>query len=396
MANPEHVEIVKQGVEIIAKWREDNPDYELDLSDADFSHAKLSGAKLDGANFNGSILNQAKLIGADLSDATFENAQMSQVNLTRAYLFEADLYGAKLCNAFLGSADLSNADMTGADLRRVNLSNADLENTNLSTANMSGADLTRTILYNTCLNKTKLCGANLTNAKLTNVDLIGTNFDKVDVSYSHFNNLDLSRALNLESVTHQGPSSVGVDTLLRSGGKIPKMFLRGCGLPDNFISEITNSVKSYNPCFINFSHHDSAFAQRIHDALQSRGIRCWLDGHQSTDNEINVRNKMLICASSSSLTSDWFNDELDFAFTNEKHFKKLGYGDVLVLVPLSLDSYLNSDWKHPKRKKIIERLAADFTGWEKDNAIFEEQLERVVKALQTDNSGREPDPQPKL
>ena len=34
-------------------------------------------------------------------------------------------------------------------------------------------------------------------------------------------------------------------------------------------------------------------------------------------------------------------------------------------------------------QQIKERLAADFTGWETDNAKFEEQLERVVKALQT-------------
>ena len=46
----------------------------------------------------------------------------------------------------------------------------------------------------------------------------------------------------------------------------------------------------------------------------------------------------------------------------------------------------SDEWSSGKRQQIKERLAADFTGWESDNTKFEEQFERVVKALQTEGA----------
>jgi hypothetical protein len=39
----------------------------------------------------------------------------------------------------------------------------------------------------------------------------------------------------LESIKHHYPSTVGVDTLVRSRGRIPDAFLRGCGVPATWI-----------------------------------------------------------------------------------------------------------------------------------------------------------------
>jgi hypothetical protein len=41
-------------------------------------------------------------------------------------------------------------------------------------------------------------------------------------------------------------------------------------------------------------------------------------------------------------------------------------------------------------------LAANFVGWEKDHALFDWELEKVIHALRTDEGGREKPPPAKL
>ena len=45
MANPEHLDMLKQGVEPWNQWRHEHPDVRPDLSDAILQRAKLSGAE---------------------------------------------------------------------------------------------------------------------------------------------------------------------------------------------------------------------------------------------------------------------------------------------------------------------------------------------------------------
>jgi hypothetical protein len=43
--------------------------------------------------------------------------------------------------------------------------------------------------------------------------------------------------------------------------------------------EWPDSVEFYS-CFISYAHEDKLFARGLHDALQARGVRCWLDEKQ--------------------------------------------------------------------------------------------------------------------
>jgi len=134
MANPEHVEIVKQGADAIRKWREENPDVRLDLRDA--------------------ILREVDLHAADLSEMDFSDVDIRRANLRKAVLREATLRKADL-----RGADLRKADLRKADLREANLRNADLRDADLRKSNLCEADLRKADVRGADLREADLCGA---------------------------------------------------------------------------------------------------------------------------------------------------------------------------------------------------------------------------------------------
>ncbi len=251
-----------------------------------------------------------------------------------------------------------------------------------------------------------LTGARLTGTYLTGADLTGTYLTGADLTGARMSdtilaNVDLSEVHGLDKVVHVGPSSIGIDTIFRSKGKIPEVFLRGAGVPEMFIQYIPSLVEQpiqFYSVFISYSHADKPFARQLHDRLQGRGIRCWLDEHQllpgqkihvEVDRGIRQWDKVLLCCSQHSLTSWWVNNEIELAIQKEQRLWKERGEEVLALIPLNLDGYMfNPEWHSGWKGQITERLAADFTGWEHSHVKFEEQLERVVKALMTDDRGR--------
>ncbi len=97
-----------------------------------------------------------------------------------------------------------------------------------------------------------------------------------------FADVDLSTAAGLETIKHDGPSTIGIDTIYNSHGKIPEVFLRGCGVPDELIAYVGSMVGrpiEYYSCFISYSTHDQEFAERLYADLQAKGVRCWFAPH---------------------------------------------------------------------------------------------------------------------
>jgi hypothetical protein len=309
----------------------------------------------------------------------------------------------------LRNAYLREATLVGADLSAAVFDNANLYDANLSRANLSGANLRLTAFRRTELDRTNFSGAN-------------SFFISVD-------DCDLRNALDLDSVIHQGPSTIGIDTIYKSGGNIPESFLRGCGLEDWEIENVklyragltpaqitdilyrvselrSNPALLFHSAFISYSHADKSFARRLHDHLQARGIRCWFDEHQllpghdihdEVDRGIRLWDKVLLCCSKDSLASWWVDKEITTAFDKEQALWKERGKKTLALIPLNLDGYMfGGDWNDGKAISVKSRLAADFTGWETDNAKFEREFERLVRAFRADGGEREAPPPAKL
>jgi hypothetical protein len=183
-------------------------------------------------------------------------------------------------------------------------------------------------------------------------------------------------------------------------------------VPEPFIVQMKALVGAMSPiqfysCFISYSHADKPFARALHDTLQGRGIRCWLDEKQflpgddlyeHIDRDIRLWDKLLLCCSEHSLKpASWVDKEIITALEKEDELTRTRGAKVRVLVPLNLDGYIFSDqWKSGYRAEIRRRLAADFTGWGADRAKFGEQVENVILALLADAAAREAPPERKL
>lgn len=220
------------------------------------------------------------------------------------------------------------------------------------------------MLYEATLTETKLSGADLKDADLTGSFMLFTIFAAVD----------LSTVKGLETVIHFGPSTIGIDTLYQSGGKIPEIFLRGAGVPDSMIAyaaSFVNQPIQFFSCFISYSTQDQALAERLHADLQSKGVRCWFAPEDlkignkfrsSIDEAIRRYDKLLLVLSENSVNSAWVEKEVETAFEKERRNNNRP-----VLFPIRLDdAVMRTDqaWAADIRRA---RHIGDFTKWQNFN-----------------------------
>jgi len=346
MANQEHLAILAKGVEAWNAWRRENPHTSPDLADADLSGKGSRGAHLDGRNLGCANFSDANLQGADL--------------------FHADLRGANLIGAHLRLANLTRATLLGADL--------------------SGKELYGTNLSGAILDHANLSNAALMSASLSFAILGDARFDHATLGFTSLGAVDLSTVKGLESVIHRAPSTIGIDTIYLSKGRIPDSFLRGAGVPENLITymkSLTGAAFDFYSCFISYSSQDQDFAERLHADLQAKGVRCWFapedlkigDKFRSRiDESIRIHDKLLLVLSRNSITSAWVEKEVETAFERERREKRT------VLFPIRLDDEVmetSESWAADIRRT---RHIGNMTGW-KDHGSYAKAFERLMRDL---------------
>ena len=280
-----------------------------------------------------------------------------------------DLIGADLTQALLGGADLSEANLRMA---------------NLAMANLSGAQLSWAILS----------WANLFSTNFTSASIEGANFTDSLMRCTVFADVDLSHAQGLRMVKHLGPSTIGLDTIERSRGKIPDVFLRGAGVSDDliaFIRAMGGAIQFYS-CFISYSGKDQLFAERLYADLQARGVRCWFAPHdvqggkklhEQIDDAIQVQERVLLILSPKSIHSEWVKTEIIKASKRERAEKRR----MLFPVRLKISYEELKKWKcfdgdtgKDLAREIREYYIPDFSQWESPEK-FKEEFEKLVHDL---------------
>ena len=360
MANQEHLDLLRQGVEVWNQWRKEDAENIPDLKEA--------------------YLGGTHLVGVCLRNARLTQANFSAAHLGGADLCSVDLGGASLRSTDLRGANLRSANLTGANLTGAYLGGADLSEARLDYAHLSGADLRRANFSQTTLHFTKFNGN----------DLSGAEFSGVSLYETLFVNVGLQAVTGLERVNHAGPSSLDIRTLYLSQGNIPEVFLRGAGVPDtmiDYLHSLTGKAIDFYSCFISYSSKDQDFAERLYADLQSKEVRCWFTPEDlkigdkfrpRIDESIRIHDKLLLVLSASSVTSQWVEQEVETALERERREGRT------VLFPIRVDNAImttKDGWPTFIRNT---RHIGDFTRW-KQHDDYQKAFERLLRDLKAEN-----------
>ncbi len=402
MANMEHVQLVRRGRDVVARWREANPNESFDLnaaymsyarvpqvniSGSDLRHADLMGAVMRRANLSGCFLNPCHLYHADMREANLTGALFNGANMRGADLRGADLTGADLDRAILSDANLSGANLTNVNLQRTSLIGANLSGANFTGASFAGASLVRANLSGATLN-----GADLFQTQVWGCDLTGADLTGAALGYTVFQDCDLRAAAGLEQTRHDAPSTIGLDTLYRSGGLVPAAFLAGAGVPPSvasFQETIAAAPPALTECYIACRDGDEEFARRLSDGLSALGVSNWVFSERvrgsalvsrlsSSDQEEVERwlrnyDKLIVVASSRAMDTEAILNDITAARNKQQS------ADRWLLYFVAPDDGLKRPSTRAARTMAAENVIFDLRPG--DPATYEAELAKLADAL---------------
>ena len=292
-------------------------------------------------------------------------------DLNNVHLQHADLHGAKLNKTLLCSAHLEHANLSDSDL-----SNANLSHTNLSHVNLTGADLSNANLRHVNLSGAIFKGTNMTNANFSHVLLRDTVFARVD----------LRTVKGLDTVHFLSPSTIGLDTISLSRGKIPEAFLLGTGNTGALlgcIHSLGEAPLDYVKCFISYASEDLDFVKRLHGDLLRKGVQCWFAPEslitgdkfkKEIDESIRHCDKLLVILSAHSVNKGWVEHEVEVVRSRENN------GERIYIMPILLETKATKSTKAWVRYIQNNRQIGEFVHW-KDSSQYQRALSKLLNDL---------------
>ncbi len=167
--DPEHLSVLRGGVEAWNSWRANYPDV----------IPRLQGANFNDASFLNSSLWDEKNSVLNFSGINLSNAQLQGANMSGIWMINADLTGAYLVSADLSRTALLSSDLRGSVLYQANLSGARADWGDFSGSSLRNADLSHSSLVACDLGYCDMTGADLTGARLETVNLEHSNVSHV-------------------------------------------------------------------------------------------------------------------------------------------------------------------------------------------------------------------------
>jgi hypothetical protein len=210
-----------------------------------------------------------------------------------------------------------------------------------------------------------------------------------------FQDCDLRAAIGLEQVRHDAPSSIGVDTIYRSGGLVPAAFLAGAGIPDSVAAlqeSITAAPPTLSECYIACRDDDEEFARRLSDGLTALGVKNWVFSQHvrgsalvsrlsSSDQEeverwIRNYDNLIVVASSRALDTEAILNDITAARNKQQS------ADRWLLYFVAPDNGLMRPSSRTARNMAAENIIFDLR--DGDPATYDAELAKLADALKQD------------
>ena len=178
--------------------------------------------------------------------------------------------------------------------------------------------------------------------------------------------------------------------------KVPEEFLRGCGVPEDFITYLPSLIGTMQPiqyqsCFISDRSQDDEFARRLHEKMRGEKLRVWFAPEhmqggkkliEQIDRAIQVNDRLLLVLSEHSMNSEWVKTEIRRARRAELREQRQKLFPIrLVSIDRIRDwSCFDADTGKDLAVELREYHIPDFSNWKNQDA-FESAFADLLRDL---------------